>query len=129
MKHLAQNMISIELRAPYLKRQQKKLKEALRRPGISAEERKFLLQLLDGLGKPKEYLEDAVPPPGAIDPGPMPPVEIELELDEMNFENLSTIPHTKLYLYAQQEGLEVKPGDTKAVIVKKILTATQGEKR
>jgi len=129
MKHLAQNMISIELRAPYLKRQEKRLKEALRRPGIRAEERTLLLQLLDRLGKPKEYLEDESPPPGAIDPGPMPPVEIELDLDEMNFENLSTIPHAKLYLYAQQKGLEVKPGDTKAVIVKTILTATQGEER
>ena len=129
MKHLAQSMMSVELRAPYLKRRERRLKEALRRPGIRAEERKFLLQALDQLGKPKEYLEDEKPLPGAIDPGPMPPVEIALDLDEMTFENLSTIPHAKLYLYAQQEGLEIKPGDTKAVIVKTILTATQGEKR
>ena len=129
MKHLAQNMISIELRAPYLKRREKQIKEALRRPGISAEERKLLLQFLDMLGKPKEYSEGEEPPPGAIDPGPMPPVEIKLEVEEMNFENLSTILHSKLYLYAQQEGLEVKPGDTKAVIVQTILTATQGEER
>jgi hypothetical protein len=99
----------------------------MRQPGLAATEREFFQKMLEHLGKPKEYEWDETPQPGAIDPGPMPVVDIELELEDATFETLSTLPHSRLYLYAYQEGLEVKPGDTKAVIVKAILAAHQGE--
>lgn len=83
---------------------------------------------LASLGQPKQYDLDTEPQPGAIHPGLMPVVDIELELENMTFENLSRLPHSRLYLYACQEDLDVAPGNTKAVIVKTILASFQGEK-
>jgi hypothetical protein len=82
---------------------------------------------LEILGKPKVYTNSGPPQPGAIDPGPMPAVEIEIDLDSATHDSLSTILHSRLYLYARQEGLEVSPGDTKAQIVTTILGSSQGE--
>jgi len=96
-------------------------------PGLKATERDRLRVFLTGLGKPKDYKWDEEPQPGAIDPGPMPAVTIEVDLDGATFETLAALPHSRLYLYANQEELDIKPGDTKAVIVKAILTAIQGE--
>jgi len=127
VKHLSQQMISIELRKPHLQRQRRRLQEKLRQPGLVATDRITYQNMLGFLGKPKEYKWDEAPQPGAIDPGPMPVVEIELELEDATFDTLSALPHSRLYLYAHQEGLEVKPGDTKAVIVKTILADHQGE--
>lgn len=107
----------------------RKIQERLRLPGLPATERDMLRGVLERLGKPKEYKWDEVPQPGAIDPGPMPVVDIELDLDDATFETLSSLPHSRLFLFAQQEGLEVKPGDTKARIVKLILDSHQGEEQ
>lgn len=90
-------------------------------------DRETTQQLLGTLGEPKEYKWDDMPPPGGIDPGPMPLIDIELDLDEATFSTLSSQPHSRLYRFARQEGLDTKPGDTKAVIVKTILVAYQGE--
>jgi hypothetical protein len=122
-------MISMELRKPHIQRQRRKLQEMLRRPGLPSTDREFARKALESLGAPKVYSADEPPQPGAIDPGPMPVVdiELELELDDMTYDSLTTLPHSRLYLYAQQEGLDIKPGDTKAVIVKTILAAQQGD--
>lgn len=117
----------MELRKPHLQRWRRKLQETLRQPGLSAMERDRAVTMLAVIDKPKDYKWDEAPQPGAIDPGPMPTVDIEMDLESATFDTLSTESHTRLYLYAHQEGLEVSPGDTKAVIIKMIL-ASQGEK-
>lgn len=127
MKHLSQQMIGMDLRTPHIQRYRRILGDLLRRPGLTAAERENHQRSLDLLGKPKVYSNSEPPPPGAIDPGPMPAVEIELDLDSATHDSLSTIPHSRLYLYARQEGLEVNPGDTKAQIVTAILGFSQGE--
>ena len=121
MKHLSQQMLSIELRKPYIEKQRRRLKEKLRNHGLSVMGREVFRKTLEGLGKPKKYTWDEDPQPGAIDPGPMPVVTLELELDGATFETLYVLPHSRLFLYAQQQGLEVKPGDTKAVVVQTVL--------
>lgn len=127
MKHFSQQMIGMGLRTPHIQRHRRALGELLRRPGLTASEREHYQHALGFLGKPKIYSNLESPPPGAIDPGPMPPMELELDLEEATFDSLSTIPHSRLYFYARQEGLEVSPGDTKAQIVTTILSYSQGE--
>ena len=126
MKHLSQQMLGTELRKPYLQRYRRQIQDALRRPGVSAEERQNYQLILDHLGEPKVYSVTDTPTPGALHPGPM-PVDIEIDLDGATLETLSSIAHSRLYLYARQEGLEVQPGDTKVQIVKAILATVEGE--
>jgi len=126
VKHLTQQMISTDLRKPFIQKRRRKLQQLLRQPGLSATERDRFRAQLDGLGKPKVYKWDE-PQPGAIDPGPMPVVAIELDLDDATFETLSKQPHSRLFLFAQQQGLEIKPGETKAKVINTILAAHQGE--
>jgi len=59
----------------------------------------------------------------------MPVMAIEIETEDMTFESLSTLSHSRLFQYARQEGLDINPGDNKAVIVNAILAASQGEER
>lgn len=127
MKHLSQQMIEMELRAPHLQRYRRELQVALRKPGLTTGERELFQSQLVRVGAPKVYDSSEPSQPGALDPGPMPPVVLELDLEAASFDSLSTIPHSRLYLYARQEGLEVDPGDTKAQVVKTILGSIQGE--
>lgn len=127
MKHLSQQMIGMDLRAPYIQRYRRQLQELLRQPGLTEAERENFQKKLDFVGKPKVYSDSEPPKPGAIDPGPMPLVELELDVGSATFDSLSVMPHSRLYLYARQEGLEVNPGDTKAQIVTTILGSSQGD--
>ena len=127
MKHLSQQMIGMELRAPHLQRYRRELQTALRKPGLTAPERERYQQYLALVGQPKVYSSSESPQPGALDPGPMPVVALELDLENATVDSLSILPHSRLYLYARQEGLEINPGDTKAQIVKTILGSSQGE--
>ena len=86
-----------------------------------------MAEALETVGEPKVYSLDEAPAPGSRDPGPMPQVDIQIDLDEATHDSLSAIPHSQLYLYVRQQGLEVKPGDTKATIVSMILAEPQGE--
>lgn len=121
MKHLSQQMLSDALRKPYLDRMRSTLRERLRRPGISTEERAYLQTELAKVGAPKVYSAEEPSPPGAIDPGPMPVVPIQIDLANATHDSLSALPHTRLYLYAVQQGLEVHASDTKALIILKLL--------
>ena len=96
---------------------------------LSPGTRRRLLGELARLGQPKIYRAEATPPPGALDPGPMPRPDIELDLETATVESLSATPHTRLYLYARQQGLEVNPADTKVQTIGKILDAIQGGDR
>jgi hypothetical protein len=120
-------MIGMDLRGPHIQRFRRRLKRELVRPGLTNEERGRVERTLENAGAPKIYSLDEPPPPGAVDPGPMPPVEIELDLDGATHTTLSALPHSRLYLYARQQGLDVNPGDTKATIVETILADPQGE--
>jgi len=126
MKHLSQQMIDSEIRKPHLQRYQKDLRAVLRRPGLTAEERGCFSRRLALSGKPKVYDPSETPRPGALNPGPMPPAGLEFDLESASADSLSTISHTRLYLYAQQEGLKVDPSDTKAQIIKTILESNEG---
>ncbi|HUW59284.1 MAG TPA: hypothetical protein VMZ92_21805 [Planctomycetota bacterium] len=117
----------MDLRGPHIQRYRRKLKRELLRPDLSSETRGRLHQALARVGEPKVYSLDEPPPPGAVDPGPMPPVEIEIDLTEATHDSLSALPHSQLYLYVRQQGLEVKPGDTKVTIISTILADRQGE--
>lgn len=128
MKHISQQMISMDLRGPVLRRYRAQIKDRLRRPGLTKDEHAQLHRQLKLVGEPKVYSDSEPPPPGAIDPGPMPPVEIELDLDNASYDSLSPHAHSRLYLYARQEGLDVKAGDTKAQVINLILRSIQGEK-
>lgn len=107
----------------------RKLREHARQPGLTPDERQRVTRMLGELDKPKQYRPDDPPQPGALDPGPMPPAGIDLGSDSSTFESLSKHTHSRLYLYAIQEGLNVNPGDTKAKIVQTILDQEQGENR
>jgi len=122
-------MISEELRRPYVQQYRRKLREHARQPGLTPDERKRVARMLAGLDKPKQYRPDEPPQPGAIDPGPMPPAGIDLGSGFLTFESLSKHVHSRLYLYAVQEGLNVTPGDTKAKIIQTILNQEQGKNR
>ena len=80
---------------------------------------------LANAGNPKTYVADAPAPPGAIDPGPMPQPPIEIQ--EFTRESLAAETHTRLFLYAQQIGLEVQPKHTKAQVIERLLSRNQGE--
>jgi len=117
----------MELRRPHLQRYRRRLQREIVRPGLSNEERRRLQQTLQRTGAPKIYSLNEPPPPGALDPGPMPAVEIEIDLDGADHDSLSALPHSRLYLFARQQGLDVNPGDTKVTIVSTILAHAQGE--
>lgn len=129
MRHLSQQMLTEEIRRPHLKRHRRRLQRALQDLTLGPETRKRFMAELAGLGKPKVYDASEPPLPGALNPGPMPQPAIELDLETSTIESLSAIPHTRLYLYALQEGLEVNPGDTKVQTIKTILDAIQGGDR
>ena len=126
MKHFSQQMIGIELRSPYLQQWRRKLQRELRRPGLSSDERDRLGRSLKTSGKPKVYSFDEPPQPGSLDPGPMPQEDVEIDAEGATYNSLSTLPHTRLYMYARQHGLAVNPGATKAEIVRMILADIQG---
>jgi hypothetical protein len=126
VKHLSQQMIGMDLRGAHIQRFRRRLKREIIRPGLSSDERGRLERTLEGVGQPKVYSLDEPPPPGALDPGPMPPVEIALALEDAPYDSVSALPHSRLYLYARQQGLEVNPGDTKATIVSTVLADLQG---
>lgn len=125
MKHLSQQMISMEMRRPHIRRLRRRLQRTLSQPGLNPEQRRMYERQLNGLGEPKVYDADDPPPPGARHPGGRPPVKLDVE--EATHESLAAVPHTTLYLYALQHDLEVVPGDTKAQVVNKILSNAQGE--
>lgn len=127
MRHLSQQMISMEVRKPYLHRYKRKLREALQNPGLSATERELVKKKYDEAGQPKVYDAEAPPAPGALDPGPMP--QPPIELDSSSRESLSAESHTRLFLYARQLGLEAQPNNTKAQVINSILSYQQGETR
>jgi hypothetical protein len=126
VKHLSQQMVSLELRRPHLKRFRRALQKRLRSPGLDGDTRRALERQVHGLGGPKVYSADDPPPPGAIDPGPMPVDPIDLPLTS-TYESLSATPHTRLYLFALQQGLDIHPGNTKAQLVLTILSYFQRE--
>lgn len=126
MKHLSQQMLAVEVRRPHLRSHRRRLQRALATPGISPERRRAIERDLNNLGKPKVYDPDDPPEPGALNGGPRPPVQIQLDSNSTR-ETLLSIPHTKLYLYALQHDFDVHPGDTKAKVVDTILRHLQGE--
>ena len=87
--------------------------------------RRVLERELNGMGQPKVYDPDDPPTPGSLQGGARAPIELDLE--GATHDTLGVVPHTTLYLYSLQHDLEVMPGDTKAQIVKTILSHTQGE--
>lgn len=127
MKHLSQQMIGMDLRGPQIQRARRRLQREMQRPALSAEQRERLNHYLENLGKPKVYSFDEPPKPGALDPGPMPQPAVEIDVGTATYDSISSLPHTRLYMYARQHGLQVNPGDTKAQIVKAILADIQGE--
>lgn len=126
MKHLSQQMLAVEMRRPYLRSHRKRLHRALATPGISPERRRVLERELNNLGKPKVYDPDDPPLPGALNGGPRPSVQLQLDSNSSR-DVLLALPHSQLYLYALQHDLEVHPGDTKAQVVSTILRQLQGE--
>lgn len=126
MKHLSQQMISMELRRPHLRRWRRTLQRRMSSPGLTSDSRRVLEREIRSVGEPKIYDADDPPPVGALHPGERPPVR--LDLDGATHETLAGVPHTSLYLYALQNDLEVVPGDTKAQVIKKILSHAQGER-
>lgn len=126
MKHVSQQMISMELRRPYLKRRRRQLQRQMRHPGLDPEARRRIEREIHNLGDPKVYSADDPPPPGAMFPGPMPAAEIDIPPDS-SIEQLSAIPHTRLYLYALKRDLDVHPGNTKIQVAKAVLDHLRGE--
>lgn len=120
MRHVSQQMISLEVRRPHLKRRRRVLQKQLRNPGADMETRRRIERQIRNLGEPKVYSADDPPPPGAIDPGPMPIGDVEMPSDPSH-ETLSAMPHTQLYLFAVQQGLEVHSGNTKVQVIETIL--------
>ena len=94
-------------------------------PGLSADVRRVLERELHNIGEPKVYDADDPPPVGSLHPGKRAP--IQLDLDGATHESLAGVAHTSLYLYALQNDLDVVPGDTKAQVIKKILSHVKGE--
>ena len=127
MRHISQQMISMEVRKPALHRYKRKLRDALQNPGLSATERAQVKERYDIAGTTKVYDAEAPPSPGAIDPGPMP--QPPIELDSSSLESLSAETHTRLFLFARQLGLEAQPNNTKAQVVEMLLGRNQGETR
>jgi len=126
MKHLSQQMIGMDLRSPHIQRWRRKVQREMRRPGLSGDERDRLRRFLQTLGQPKVYSFNEPPQPGSLDPGPMPQADVEIDVDGATYDSIAALPHTRLYMYARQHGLETNPGDTKAQIVKTILATIQG---
>lgn len=118
-------MLTMELRRSSLERYRQQLRDQLRSPGLSIEERSRLQRALATAGRPKIYDASEPPVPGSIDPGPMPAKPIEIDLATANHDSLSRYTHTRLYLYATQHGLDVNSGDTKAQIAAAILAHAQ----
>lgn len=127
MRHLSQQMIGMDLRSPHLQRQRRRLRRELQRVDLGGKERRRLEQMFHRVGEPRVYSLDEPPPPGALDPGPMPNIRVEVDVEGATHDTLDAYPHARLYLYARDRGLEVRPGDTKATIVQAILAASQGE--
>jgi hypothetical protein len=125
MKHLSQQRISMEMRRPFVRKWRRTLQRRLASPGLSADARRVLERDIHNLGEPKIYNADDPPPVGARRGGEGAPVKIDL--NAATAESLTSIPHTKLYLYALQHDLEVAPGDTKAQVVQTILGHAKGE--
>lgn len=125
MKHLSQQMLSMDLRRTSLEGYRRRLREQLRHPGLSADERVRLQRLVAASGNPKIYDASESPAPGAIDPGPMPAKPIEIDLATATHDSLSRFSHTRLYTYATQHGLDVSSGKTKAEIVETILASAE----
>lgn len=126
MKHLAQHMLSESLRRPYLDKAKVAIREQLRHPGLYETERSRLLQRLASLGHPKVYEANPSPVPGAIDPGPLPPKNIFIDVANATYSTLSALPHTRLYLYATQQRLNVHSTDTKDQVILALLEHAQG---
>lgn len=126
MRHVSQQMISLEVRRPYLKQRRRALQKQLRNPGVDAETRRRIEGQIGKLGEPKIYSADDPPPPGAINPGPMPVGDVQLPPDPSH-ETLSAMPHTRLYLFAVQRDLEVHPGNTKVQVIETILSHLRRE--
>lgn len=126
MKHLSQQMLQMELRRPHLRRMRARVTEMLRRPGISPEEATTLRARLEVSGSPKHYGSESISA-AAIDPGPMPSPPVELKPD-LTFSLLANLPHARLYSYATQQGLDVRPNYTKAQIATTVWAHFQGEK-
>lgn len=127
MKHVSQQMISVEVRRPYLRKHRRRLQKALSSPGLSADQRRVLERDLRNVGDPKVYDADDPPRSGALRGGDAGPVQLDLE--GASHETLAAVPHTTLYLYALQQDLKVSPGNTKAQVVSTILAHVKGEQR
>jgi hypothetical protein len=119
-------MVSMEIRRPYLRKYRRYLHRKLASPNLSSDQRKVLERELNGLGQPKVYDADDPPSVGSIRGG-APVVKLDVGSD-LTRESLSKQPHSKLYLYALQQDLEVHPGDTKAQVIETILRHIQGDK-
>lgn len=126
MKHLSQQMLSPELRRPHLKKYRRALQKRLRGHGLDADSRRALEREIHGLGAPKVYSADDPPPPGAIHPGVVLAEHLVFPPDS-TYDQLSATPHTRLYLYAIQQDLDVHPGNTKAQLVNAILSHLREE--
>lgn len=125
MKHISQQMLSMELRRPHLRRWRRRLNRILSSPGLSDDRRRVIEREIHGVGQPKVYDADDPPTPGALQGGTRPTVHLDLQ--NATHETLSSVPHTTLYLYALQHDLEVATGDTKAQVVSAILNHREGE--
>jgi len=65
MLHISSKDIKEKTRLPHLERYRKKLKESLRQPGLSAEQRRQIQEQLAQLKEGRDYANE-VAPPGAL---------------------------------------------------------------
>ena len=68
MPVLSRQDIPASVRHPHEEAYRKQLRESLLDPSLSDGQVQRIKQALAGIGKPKEYRADDLPPPGAIDP-------------------------------------------------------------
>jgi len=69
MAHIiSRQQIPSKVRGPHEERYKKELRQALRNPTISLDQRAYIRTKLAESGQPKEYRTDSPLPPGAIDP-------------------------------------------------------------
>jgi hypothetical protein len=120
MKHISQQMLTMDVRRPHLDSYRKSLRASLSRSDLSVEEMNRLRRELRDLGRPKVYAAQE-PPAWGIDSGPMP--EAPLDLDHVTADDLLAFPHQRLRRVADRHAVVLEPGDTKALIIQKILAA------
>lgn len=122
MRHLRQSDIDLKLRRPHLTRWKQELAAAVAHPGTPPEHREYAARRLRGLGRPRIYSEDDPAPLGAIriEAPTEAPVASQVVLNSFDTTSLMQTQRSTLLAWAAQQGLEIEPTATKAVIVQAI---------